>query len=146
VKLDERGEPSVYSSEAETGWMSFASFSEMADFYYANQKEESEGEASAKERMKKLQERLSSQEKTLERMGKEREAEKAAGDAIYAHFEKVEALLGEVRRMKKEGKGEDEINAALSASAEQMRGQMAQPSGSSKKAKLKGAEIELELG
>lgn len=128
VKLNDKGEPVSYSSEAAPPNSIFPSFSEMADFYYARQVEESNNEAAARERMEKLRERLSSQEKTLERLARERGEAKAAGDAIYANFGKVDELLGEVGRMKKQGKDEDEINAALS----------------SKKAKLKGAEIELE--
>jgi len=129
LKMDERGAPTAYSLEGGAIGQSFASFSEMADFYYANQKEESEGEAAAAQRMKSLLSRLESQGKTLERMQKEKEEAKKAGDAVYAHFEEIEMLLAKVRQMKKSGAGEDEINAALLQ----------------KKAKLKGAEIEVEL-
>ena len=130
VKLNEKGEPVSYSLQAAEGDMLFPSFSEAADFYYANQREESEGEKNASGKLKKLAERLSSQEKALETLeGQKREA-KQAGDAIYADFEKVESLLSEVRGMKKEGRSEAEISEWLST-----RG-----------ARLNGAWVELELG
>ena len=127
VKQNEKGEPVSYSLQGE-GSQSFPSFSEMADFFYANQKEESEGEAAANERMKSLRARLDSQEKTLVSLEEERKEAKAAGDAIYANFSEIDALLSLVRQMKKEGKGEQEINAMLET----------------KKAKLRGSELEID--
>ena len=127
VKSDASGTPISYSCEG-NGTQSFPSFSGMADFYYANQLEESSEETAAKERMKKLQSRLESQQKTLSQLGKEREEAKKSGDAVYAGFSEIDALLSLVRQMKKSGKNEEEINAALS----------------SKKAKIKGTALELE--
>ncbi|MCX6773188.1 MAG: hypothetical protein NTV88_05485 [Candidatus Micrarchaeota archaeon] len=129
VKQNDLGEPVSYSCSGDgTGGKTFAAFSEMADFFYANQKEESAGEAAANERMKSLQARLASQEKTLVSLGKERREAKEAGDAVYAAFSEIDALLAFVRQMKKDGKSESEINAALA----------------SKKAKIKGAEVEID--
>ena len=78
--------------------------------------------------MKSLRARLDSQEKTLVSLEEERKEAKAAGDAIYANFSEIDALLSLVRQMKKEGKGEQEINAMLET----------------KKAKLRGSELEID--
>lgn len=129
VRESPDGAPVSYSTDASAGGRAFQAFSDALDHYYANQKEESEAERGAGERLKKLQDRLASQEKTLERMGKEREEAKACGDAVYANYEKVEQILALVRQMKKDRKSEQEINAWLS----------------SKKARLGGAEVEAEL-
>jgi len=113
VKVNEKEEPVSYSLEKGDGLLSFGSFSEAADFYYANQKAESEGEKTASEKQKKLQERLTSQVETLEKMILEKKGTKKTGDAIYANFEMVEELLADIRKMKKAGKGEPEINEWL---------------------------------
>ncbi|VVC01913.1 Uncharacterised protein [uncultured archaeon] len=128
VQLNDAGEPASYSLDAEKGGNAFPSFSEAADFYYANQKEESGAQAAAREKVKKLEERLSSQKKTLEEFGKKRREAKEQGDAIYANFGKIEPLLSLVRKMKKEGATEEEINRELAAH----------------KAKVKGSGIEVE--
>jgi predicted ribosome quality control (RQC) complex YloA/Tae2 family protein len=129
VQLNEESEPVSYSLDSEKGGNSFPTFSEAADFYYANQKEESGAQAAAREKVKKLEERLASQQKTLEEFEKKRHEAKAAGDDIYANFERVEQLLLLVRKMKKSGASEEEINAAIS----------------SHKAKIKGSEIEIDV-
>lgn len=76
-----------------------------------------------------LEGRLKSQKETTERLVSEKDDVKKVGDAIYLNFEKAERLLSIVRQMKKGGASDDEIQAALS----------------SHKARLKGAEIEVEL-
>ncbi len=130
VKLNEKGEPVSYSLQAAGGDRLFPSFSEAADFYYANQLEESEAERAASEKAERLKARLAGQEAALGKLALQKGEAKLAGDAIYAEFEKVEALLAEVRGMKKAGKGEAEISEWLAA-----RG-----------ARLLGAEVEIELG
>jgi predicted ribosome quality control (RQC) complex YloA/Tae2 family protein len=129
VQENELGEAVSFSLDAAKGGREFESFSDALDFYYANQKEESGKEAAAREKIKKLPDRLVSQQQTMEGFLKKREEAKAAGDAIYADFEKVEGLLSLVRQMKKAGKTDEEINAALAE----------------KKARVKGAEIEIEI-
>ncbi len=84
----------------EGGGKSFASFGEMADYYYANQKEESDAELAAKERMKKLLERLESQKKTLGELAQKRQEAKSAGDAIYANFERAGQDIEKARKAK----------------------------------------------
>ena len=130
VKINEKVEPASYSLQAGAGDRLFPTFSEAADFYYANQLEESDAERAASEKAERLKARLSGQEAALEKLAEQKREAKLAGDAVYASFEKVEALLAEVREMKKAGKSEAEISEWLSA-----RG-----------AKLKGAEVEIELG
>ena len=130
VQENAKGEPVSFSSDASKGGRVFGTFSEMADFYYANQRQESDAERAAGEKLKKLSERLSSQQESLAQVQKEREAAKGAGDAIYADFEKVESLLSLVRSLKKSGAGEEEINRQLAA----------------KKARVRGSEVELETG
>ncbi len=128
VQENDRGEPVSFSLDAAKGGREFPSFSEAADYYYANQKAKSEGERAAGAKMKKLLERLESQEQAALRLQKERGEAKKAGDAIYANFDELEELLSLVRQMKKEGKGEAEINAALAG----------------RKAKIRGAELDWE--
>lgn len=123
------GGPVSYSLDAARGGREFAAFSEAADYYFSNQKVESIQQRSANEKMKKLQERLSQQEKTrLEFLEKRKEA-KASGDAIYAAFENVDGLLALVRQMKKDGKTDGEMNAAIAAF----------------RAKVRGSEVEMEI-
>ena len=129
VQENEKGEPTSFSIDAAKGGKEFPTFSEAADYYYANQTEESEGQAAAEGRMKKLQARLASQRETLARMEKERGGVKEKGDAIYANFEKVEQLLALVKRMKKEGKKEEEIAREIEKYG----------------AKISGSELEVEL-
>ncbi len=100
VQENEKGEPVSFSCDASKGGKLFAAFSDMADYYYSNQKEESGAEAAAKERMKKLEERLESQKKTLEEIIRKKNDAKAAGDAIWANFEKVEMEIEEARKKK----------------------------------------------
>lgn len=130
VQENAKGEPISFSLDAARGGREFPSFSEALDYYYANQKEESAAEGKAQARLEKLKERLESQGKTLAKMAEQREEAKGKGDAIYRNFEEVDKLLSIVRRMKKEGRSEQEIEQALS----------------SHKARLKGAELEAELG
>jgi predicted ribosome quality control (RQC) complex YloA/Tae2 family protein len=125
---NDKGEPVSFSCDAAKVGKAFATFSEMADYYYANQKEESGSERAAKEKMKKLEERLESQEAALARLEAERLEAKAAGDAVYANFEKVEKLASMVREMKKAGKSEEEISIELALH----------------KAKISGSQLEIE--
>ena len=129
VQENAKGEPVSFSLDAGKGGKGFPSFSEALDFYYANQKERSEGEKAAQGKVKMLEGRLKSQKETTERLVSEKDDVKKVGDAIYLNFEKAERLLSIVRQMKKGGASDDEIQAALS----------------SHKARLKGAEIEVEL-
>jgi len=129
VQENEKGEPVSFSSDESKGGRKFDTFSEAADHYYANQKEESGEQKSANEKVKKLQERLESQVQSLQRLGEEKKEAAGAGEAIYANFELVEELLAKAREMKKSGKSEEEINRSLAQY----------------NAKMKGAEIEIEL-
>lgn len=129
VQENEMGEPVSFSADAAKGGRGFQSFSEAADCYFANQKEESGSQKAANEKMKKLSERLSQQEITLREFGKKRKEAQDAGNAIYSNFEKVEMLLNAVRQMKKSGKSEAEINVELAAF----------------KAKINGAELTAEF-
>ncbi len=128
VQENEKGEPASFSCDAAKNGKMFAAFSEMADYYYANQKEESDSERAAAEKMKKLEERLASQKKTLEEIIRKKGEAKAAGDALYADFEKVEMLIAMVREMKKAGKSDGEINSWLAGH----------------RAKISGSNLELE--
>ncbi len=130
VKLDEKGVPVSYSLQAAQTDVPFKTFSEAADFYYANQKEESEAQKEAAHKIASLQQRLELQQKSVEGLIAEKKAAKLSGDAIYSDFERAEALLTQVRRMKKEGRSEAEINGWLSG-----RGAI-----------LKGAVLEIEVG
>jgi len=107
----------------------FSSFCEAADFYYANQLEESEGEKAAAAQIKMLLERKKSQEETLARMEAERRAVKEAGDEIYRNYEQLAELLKIVQRMKKEKKSDEEISRELEKH----------------KAKLSGQNVEVEV-
>ncbi|HIH18371.1 TPA: hypothetical protein HA225_00155 [Candidatus Micrarchaeota archaeon] len=129
VQLDKNGTPVSYSLDASKGGREFVSFSEAADFYYSNQSEESKAESDAKERVKKLQERLSSQEKILSELAEKRKSAASAGDAIYENFQGVEELLQLVRQLKKSGKTEEQINRELAGH----------------KAKISGISLELQL-
>lgn len=129
VQENERGEPVSYSLDAAKGGREFPSFSEALDFYFANQKSESEGEQKAAQRLAMLSDRLKGQEGALAKLGGERALAKQAGDAVWRDLENIDTLISLVREMKKAGKSEAEINAALQQS----------------KAKLRGAELELEV-
>jgi len=130
VQTGGKGEPLSFSLDAEKGGREFPSFSDALDFYYANQTRESEEEARARERLSGLEARLKSQEGALLKIGEERAQAKANGDAIWQELEEMDSLISLVREMKKAGKKDGEINAALS----------------SRRAKLSGAEIEIGIG
>jgi predicted ribosome quality control (RQC) complex YloA/Tae2 family protein len=129
VQLDGKGNPASYSLDAARGGKEFPSFSEAADFYYANQREETSGQKAAAEKMGKLSGRLASQEEALIALAQQREEAKKCGDAIYANFEAVEELLSLVRQLKKSGKSEEEIGRELALH----------------KAKISGSNIDVEL-
>lgn len=127
VQENDKAEPVSFSCESPAGKI-FPSFSEMADYYYANQKEKSDGEKAALGRLSKLQERLGKQKEALVKLQLEKEQMKKLGDAVYGDYERVEKLLLLVRGMKKQGKGDEEINRALAPM----------------NARISGAEIEIE--
>jgi predicted ribosome quality control (RQC) complex YloA/Tae2 family protein len=102
VQENEKSEPVSFSPDAEKEGRAFPSFSEMADYYYANQKDESSAEKAAGEKLKKLEERLEAQKKTLAELEAKRLEAKLAGDAIYSNFEKVENALLDARKAKKD--------------------------------------------
>ena len=129
VQENGKGEPVSFSLDAAAGGKEFAGFSEMADYYYANQVQESDAQRAASERLRGLNARLASQEETLARLQQEKWAAKKAGDSIYANFEGIDALLSLVRHLKKGGATEEEINRQLA----------------SKKARVHGSELELEI-
>lgn len=128
VQENESGEPVSYSCDSAAGGKAFPSFSEAADYYYANARKESGAERAARERVAMLEERLRLQRETLARMEGERRQAKEAGDAVYLRFPEMEELLSLARKLKKEGKSEGEINALLSQ----------------RKARLAGATLEVE--
>ncbi|MFA6489262.1 MAG: NFACT family protein [Candidatus Micrarchaeia archaeon] len=129
VQENDEGEPSSYSLDAAKGGKEFPSFSEALDFYFANQKSESEEERKAARKLEALSSRLAGQEEALAKLGVEKARAKEAGDAIWNDLERIDALASLVREMKKAGKSEAEINAALQG----------------RKAKLSGSELELEV-
>ncbi len=122
VKENENGEPVGYSCDAASGGKKFASFSDALDYYYANQREESDGQKAAEARMGKLKERLASQEKALVRIDAERAEVKMAADKISADFDHLDGLLALVRKMKKEGATEEEISRQVAAHKAKVRG------------------------
>ena len=128
VQENEKGEPVSFSTDAAKGGKEFPTISEALDYYYANQKSESDNEKAAAGRIATLEKRLKTQEGELERLGVEKARAKAAGDAIWQNLEKIDEICAIAREMKKEGKGEAEINERLS----------------SYKAKISGTSIELE--
>ncbi|MCX8174873.1 MAG: NFACT family protein [Candidatus Micrarchaeota archaeon] len=129
VKCDAEGRPVSYSAEAEASDLAFGSFSEMADFYYSRQDRQSQAQALSAELLGKLERRLESQQRALEEISRKRSEAKQAADAIYLNFAKVEEILSLVRRMKKEGKSQQQINEELSRFG----------------ARLSGGEVEVEL-
>ncbi|MFA5929763.1 MAG: NFACT family protein [Candidatus Micrarchaeia archaeon] len=129
VQENAKGEPVSFSIDAAKGGKVFPALCEALDYYYANQRDESGAQKAAAEKMEKLQQRLSSQEGTLAEIEKERVEVKAAAAEVSRNFDRLEGLLSLVRKMKKEGKGDDEINRAIA----------------DYKASVKGAELEVEV-
>jgi len=113
VQENAGGEPASFSIDAAKGGKVFPAISEALDYYYANQREESGAQKASAEKIARLEERLASQEKTLREMERQRQAVKEAADAIGRDFERVEGIAALIRKMKKGGAGEDEINRAL---------------------------------
>lgn len=122
VKENEKGEPTGFSYDASQAGRKFATFCEALDYYYANQREESDGQKAAAGRMEKLRERLESQEGALARIEAERLEARKAADEISADFERLEGLLALVRKMKKDGASEEEINRAVAAQKARVEG------------------------
>ncbi len=92
---------------------------ELADEYFHGCAGEQEaatpsGEAGQKRKqIEKLGKRLASQKAEIEQLEAAAAGMKEAGDAIYADYGKVEALLAKVKDMKKSGAGDAEISAEL---------------------------------
>jgi predicted ribosome quality control (RQC) complex YloA/Tae2 family protein len=129
VKENDKGGPVGFSTDAAQAGRQFASFSDALDYYYANQKEESSAQKATSEKMGKLLERLKSQQESLSSMEKQRLEVQKAADEISRNFENVEGLLSLIRKLKKGGAGEEEINRQVAAH----------------KAKVSGAEVEVDL-
>ncbi|MCX6770126.1 MAG: NFACT family protein [Candidatus Micrarchaeota archaeon] len=121
VQGNELGEPVSYSCSAEAGGRKFGTFSEMADYYYANVKKESAAEISARGRVAGLEDRLKLQKEALLRLEREKEEAKAAGDAVYQNYEKVEEIVKIASQMKKQGAGEQEIDERLKKSGARLK-------------------------
>lgn len=131
VKEDDGGAPVSFSCEGSQGrGREFPSFSQAADYYYANQRGESEAEQKHAARLAGLKERLRSQKEALSRIEAEREAALAAGKALQERHAQVEELLSLVKAMKKAGKSDSEISREIARLG----------------ARLRGAEVELETG
>jgi len=129
VQENGRGEPVSFSIDAAKGGRQFALLSEALDHYYANQREESGAQRAAAERMESLGARLASQEEALVEIERQREAVKQTAGEITRNFEMLEGLLSLVRKMKKDGAGEEEISRAAAAY----------------KARVKGASLEVDI-
>ena len=79
--------------------------------------------------MEKLQQRLASQEEMLAQIERQRAEVKAAASEVSKDFDRLDGLLALVRKMKKQGASEEEINREIA----------------SYKARVKGAELEIEV-
>ncbi|MFA6907563.1 MAG: NFACT family protein [Candidatus Micrarchaeia archaeon] len=113
VQENAKGEPVSFSIDAAKGGKAFPSLCEALDYYYANQRDESNAQKAAAEKMERLRQRLSSQEEALLGIEKQRMEVKAAAAEVSRSFDRLEGLLSLVRKMKKEGKGDEEINRAI---------------------------------
>ena len=113
VKENELGEPVSFSCNASDGGKAFPTLSEALDYYYSNVKEESEAQKAAETRIAGLEKRLSTQQEALLRDEEERQKQKGMGDAIYRKYEEAEKLVEIVKRMKKAGASDDEINREI---------------------------------
>ncbi|MFA6214090.1 MAG: NFACT family protein [Candidatus Micrarchaeia archaeon] len=122
VQENARGEPVSFALDGQKGGKRFAALSEALDYYYANQREESPAQKAASEKMEKLAQRLSSQEDALVEIERQLEAAKKEAGEVSRNFDRLEGLLALVRKMKKGGAGEGEINAALAAHRASMDG------------------------
>jgi predicted ribosome quality control (RQC) complex YloA/Tae2 family protein len=95
------------------------SLNELADEYFhqhageAGAAQASGEQAQRKKQVEKLEKRLAMQRAEIAQFEKSAEEAKAAGDAIYAHYEKIDAMLAKVRELKKAGAPDSEITAAL---------------------------------
>jgi predicted ribosome quality control (RQC) complex YloA/Tae2 family protein len=113
VKENEKGEPVGFCADASQEGKRFASFFEALDHYYANQREDGDLQRQNAEKMQKLKKRLESQKQALFGMMDEQDGARKAGDAIIKNFDALERLLYMVRKMKKQGASEDEINRGI---------------------------------
>ena len=129
VQENEKGEPVSFSLDAAKGGKKFDSLCEALDYYYANQREDSGAQRAAAEKMEKLQQRLTSQEEMLEQIEKQRAEVKAVASEVSKDFDRLDGLLALVRKMKKQGASEEEINRGIA----------------SYKARVKGSELEIEV-
>jgi predicted ribosome quality control (RQC) complex YloA/Tae2 family protein len=122
VKENEKGGPVSFSCDAESGGHAFPTLSEALDYYYSNVSEESEASKAAASRIAKLEERLSLQQEALLRDEEERARLKGAGDAVYRRYELCERLLEIVKRMKKAGASDEDINREIAPSGARFSG------------------------
>jgi len=122
VQENAKGEPVSFSLDAAKGGRQFALLCEALDHYYANQREESNAQKAAFEKMEKLAQRLASQEEALADIEKQREIVKKEAGEISRDFDRLEGLIALVRRMKKEGASDEEINRAVSGQKASVKG------------------------
>jgi predicted ribosome quality control (RQC) complex YloA/Tae2 family protein len=112
----------------EGSWRRFESASEMLDHYYANCRKESRENEAARKKIGKISERLKMQQEALEKAAEKKALARAEGEAIWRNSGMLDSILEQVRKMKKEGASQEQINAFLG-----------------KKARLDGLELEVEL-
>lgn len=107
VKLNAEGEPVSYSCDGNAEGKTFASFSEAADFYYANAKAESPLEAAAAKKIEGLQARLAGQRAQAEEFDRQSAQARSCAEAIYRNFGLAEKAIQEAK------KGKAEVEAEL---------------------------------
>jgi|GEM_PF-926351 len=108
----------------------FADANDMLDHYYSHARAKSAAQEAAEEKLTGLEKRREAQIKALGAILQAKKEAKEKGDAIYANFEELSAIVSQVAAMRKAGRGEEEISGWLSK----------------KKARISGAEIEVEAG
>ncbi|MCX6777319.1 MAG: NFACT family protein, partial [Candidatus Micrarchaeota archaeon] len=75
-----------------------------------------------KEETDKLKRKLEEQEKKVIEFELESDGAKAAGDAIYANYEKVDGVLAAIRNLRKSGAGWDEVRGKTGAKIDEKKG------------------------
>jgi predicted ribosome quality control (RQC) complex YloA/Tae2 family protein len=88
------------------GTLQFKSFSALLDDFYLHY---SENEEKVDEGKLRVQLKLREQEKSLNGFRERAKEGKEMGDAVYSNFDKVEAILGFVKKMRKMKKSPEEI-------------------------------------
>ena len=101
-KLEKNGEAKI-----------FPSFSEALDEYYANAEEKKEQVKRRNPEIERLEISLERQREAFEECGKEDDEIRKMAEAVYVNYELVERALEIARKMKKEKKGEEEIENTL---------------------------------